>query len=607
MADLEARSQKDPAKSWRRPLPDGPVVLSRGQLPADQLPPGAVCWPVDWDGFVSTPHAFLTWQNGRLSVRRRVTPRPTTNPIYVNEIESDEFTVGPQQSFRIGSTLFTVRAEAEAPGQDTLDRGDVAELSCTPEQLREVRYSDAGLRIEALAGLPELIRLSPTDDQLEEQVARVLLVGMPNAAAAAVVRLTSDPSSAEVGLAVATAVHAASSPGEFRPSRRLVREAVRRRQSVLHVWHNPGQGGDDPTMTAGTDWAVCAPLLDDLNPGWALYVAGRLTRALASPGHVHDDAELKGDLKFAELAADVFASLRSVRALQRRLGVLSRFLSPKVVAAAADQNVEDLLRPRRRVVTVLFCDLRGSCRIMEDGVDDLERLSETVSEALAIMTGAIVENDGVIADLQGDAALGFWGWPFEQPDQVGRACRAALLIRKRFGQAAQAPRHRLAGLSCGIGVAHGPAIVGRIGTPDQFKVDVFGPVVNLAARLEGLTKHVRAPVLVDEPVAAAVSGGDLARCRRVARVLPAGMSRALTVSELLPPAHEPGVLSEAQRLTYEAGLDAFQAGIWPDALGKLKYLLPLNDGPALFLKDFLDRHAEGPPAGWDGVVAMHAK
>ena len=112
--------------------------------------------------------------------------------------------------------------------------------------------------------------------------------------------------------------------------------------------------------------------------------------------------------------------------------------------------------------------------------------------------------------------MAFWGWPLAGDDQVVSAARAALAIRRRFAKAARTPGHRLAGFACGLGLAHGPAIAGRIGTLDQFKVGVFGPVVNRAARLEALTRKLRVSILVDEDAAARLSGGgDSWRRRRL--------------------------------------------------------------------------------------------
>ncbi|HZY85139.1 MAG TPA: adenylate/guanylate cyclase domain-containing protein, partial [Gemmataceae bacterium] len=123
--------------------------------------------------------------------------------------------------------------------------------------------------------------------------------------------------------------------------------------------------------------------------------------------------------------ADVFGSLRQVSFLQRRQGQLSRFLSRPVLAALVGRDMDEVLRPRQATVTVLFCDLRSSCRIAEEGSQDLPALWDRVSAALALMSGSILDQDGVIGDFQGDAAMGFWGWPLEAADGVERAARAA--------------------------------------------------------------------------------------------------------------------------------------------------------------------------------------
>jgi adenylate cyclase len=214
----------------------------------------------------------------------------------------------------------------------------------------------------------------------------------------------------------------------------------------------------------------------------------------------------------------------------------------------------------------------------------------------------------VIGDFQGDAAMGFWGWPVGGADQVERAARAALAIRRNFLHLARQPGLPLSGIACGLGIANGQAIAGRLGTYDQFKVGVFGPVVNLASRLESMTKKLRVQILVDERVAERLSGPRYAtwvRTRRLARLLPHGMSEPVTVSELLPPVVEPGAIPEQHRRDYEAALDAFLGDRWADAR-RLLDRLPA-DGAADFLNDFMDRHRSCPPGSWGGVIPMTEK
>ena len=168
------------------------------------------------------------------------------------------------------------------------------------------------------------------------------------------------------------------------------------------------------------------------------------------------------------------------------------------------------------------------------------------------MTHHIRQQGGVVGDFQGDAAMGFWGWPLPQKDAVLRTCRAALAVRAEF--------EATEGFHAGIGVATGRAVAGKIGTVDQVKVTVFGPVVNLASRLEGMTKILQAPILLDEATAQIVRKQvprDVARVRRLAIVRPYGLDTPLEVSELLPPVSQYPELTDEHLEYYEAALDAF--------------------------------------------------
>ncbi len=604
MAELEARFEKDSTKGWRHPLPQGKEI-TLGRVAG----PDASDWAADWDVHISGVHAVLRWDKEKLTVRKAVKPRPPRNPIYFKGAEVQEAVLAPNECFVIGGTTFTVIGEPSVVEQTPLNPA-LTELTVSRGELKELRFLDADRRIEALAALPEVIRYSPSESELEQRVVRVLLDGIPNAQAAAVVTLLSG-SSNDLRVAVRCAEGRLGEISTFSPSRRLVYESLHHvRQGVLHVWkrdqppsEDSGFSLQDPRM----NWAICTPLPDEPAPGWGLYIAGGLERNLSSDESVAKDLELKSDLKFAQLTADLFGALRQVRHLQHRTSVLSTFLSQQVLIALANQNIEEVLERRPIDATVLFCDLRGSSRIVEEGQGDLMGLWDKVSEALGVMTEAITHEGGVIGDFQGDAAMAFWGWPLPAEDQVERAARAALAIRRRFAKMAQQKGNRLANFACGLGLAHGPAIAGRIGTPDQFKVGVFGPVVNRAARLESLTRRFDASILADEDVAARLkNAGDLLRCRRLARVQPYGMTETFFVSELLPPAAvEPGGLNEPQRLDYEAALETFLEGRWQDTPRYLRFLM--HDGASKLLLNYIRERPKGPPDNWDGVIRMESK
>jgi adenylate cyclase len=590
--DLVAWSGNDPLKRWRRTLSEGTLTLGRkGELST---------WDVPWDRQISGLHATLTWKDGKLEVRKE--PR-AINRIYFRGNPLDEFTLTTGEQFVIGGTTFALQDDGE-PTPSELPAPQI-ELTCSRKELEQIRYADADERIEVLSALPGMIRYSPSDEDFEKRVLAALLQGIPRADTAAVVCVKEDNGKEEIE--VRRELRRDGRASGIRPSKRLILKAVcRRRQSVLHSW-GPGQADSNMSFTMNMDhnWALCAPLPDEPVAGWGLYVAGKLREEAAGPPR--QDLQT-GDLKFAELVADIFGSLRQVRDLQRRQTTLERFFSRPVLSALSGRDIEEVLKPKQTDVTVLMCDLRGSCRIAEDTELELPAIWKRVSEALSIMTTNIIDKDGVIGDFQGDAAMGFWGWPLDSAGQVEQAARAALGIRRDFHRAAQTPGHPLHGFSCGIGIAHGSAVAGRLGTPDQFKVGVFGPVVNRSSRLESMTKFFQVPILLDDSAAAKMDyhrTSHWARCRRLAKVLPYGMAQTVLVNELLPPAVEPDTMAERDRRDYEAALDAFLAKRWDDAQ-ELLDRLP-KDGARAVLQAFMAKHGGNPPADWDGVIVLEGK
>jgi adenylate cyclase len=376
---------------------------------------------------------------------------------------------------------------------------------------------------------------------------------------------------------------------------------------VLHTW--TGSQAKEYTETESIDWAYCTPLPGDACRGWALYVAGRF--GFSTPGDSgHSDAsDVRDDIKFTEMAAATLSSLRELNRLGRQQAGLSQFFAPIVMEALATDDPERVLAPRETEVAVLFCDLRGFSSTSERSASDLLGLLERVSKALGVMTHQILDHGGVVGDFQGDAAMGFWGWPLPQSDASYRAAQAALGIRAQFEAAAMQPEHPLADFRVGIGIATGRAVAGKIGTADHVKVTVFGPVVNLAARLESMTKFLNASIVVDPTTAGILRQRmppELGRIRRVAVVRPYGLKSAVEVSELLPPQHEYSELTDANLSDYEAALDTFIAGQWPHTLDLL-HRVPAADRVKDFLTVYIAQHHRTPPPNWDGVVVLESK
>jgi adenylate cyclase len=603
MADLIAQGS-DPQQRWRRTLSRGkPTILGRsGQG-----------WTAPWDDRISRQHAQIVWDGERLDVQRLPKAR---NAIFYKGRQHSQFQLLPGEHFVIGGTTFTLADERVNISVDAPQ--PVQQQTYTSQYLQKIQFRHAEAHIDVLSRMPEVISGATSDQELYVRLVNLLLAGVSRASAAALVAVkpvTSNAAEAEDRIAERPTIKVLHwdrrriSSDDFQPSEKLILQAIERRESVLHIW-DAAEVNASPLYTAsqGVDWAYCTPIGGQACDGWAIYVAGRFTGDSSNLPTYSDPSDLRDDLKFTELAAGTVSALRDVQVLTRQRAGLSQFFSPVVLDALSGEDPELVLAPRETEVSVLFCDLRGFSRHVERSADNLMHLLHRVSNALGVTTHEIREQGGVLGDFHGDAAMGFWGWPIPQPDGPLRACLAALAIRAQFAEAAKQAGHPLADFRVGIGIATGRAVAGKIGTADQVKVTVFGPVVNLAARMEGMTKSLQSPILIDEKTAAAVRQlkPNGVRLRRVAHVKPYGLDKPLQVTELLPDAKTYPELTDQNIADYEQALDEVIAGRWWQAFDRL-HRVPAEDRVKDFLTVFIAQHNRTPPDDWQGVIPLTSK
>lgn len=591
MMDLIAVG-REPRQRWRIRLQAGEsYILGRDHE-------GILVVP--WDQRISRRHASLILKGNRLTVK--ALPQ-TWNPICYAGQDVQTCELQPGEHFVIGETSFQFESaqwSASTPANSPVD-----EVTFSRQVLQGVRFRDADKRIEVLSNLPEVIWGARTDSELLSRLVNLLLAGIVQAEAAAIVSWQGDE------LKVLHWDRRRETAGELHPSTRLVREAISvRRQSVLHVWEHSSAHSTNYTLAANSDWAFCTPVLGSATEGWGLYLTGERPRTLGMDENLSATVvTLEADVKFAELVSEIVSSVRRLRQLERQQAGLRQFFAPAVLAAVGENLDTGLLAPREADVTILFCDLRGFSKQAEGARSDLLGLLDRVSQAMGIMTKHILAYGGGIGDFLGDAAMGFWGWPVDAPEGPLDACRAALAIRADFDALNQQPDHPLANFQMGIGIANGRAVAGKIGTNELVKVTVFGPAVNLASRLEGMTRQLRVPILLDETVAEMIRDSlerDEGRLRRLARVLPFGMETPLLVSELVPPLKSDAALSDNHLTTYETAVEHFIAGRWESAYEAL-HKLPASDKAQDFLAVLIAQHNRQPPPGWDGIVRLPSK
>ncbi len=178
--------------------------------------------------------------------------------------------------------------------------------------------------------------------------------------------------------------------------------------------------------------------------------------------------------------------------------MFSSYVSPKIVKELIDNPDKTKLGGERRVVTVLFSDIVGFTSLSERRQP--EEVVSMLNEYFKEMADIIFKWDGTLDKFIGDEIMAFWGAPVEQPGHAELAVRCALNMSDRLNELQEMWRSRGGEvLDCGIGINTGEVLIGNIGAQGK-KMDytAIGDHVNLASRVEKLTRQYGARILVAE-------------------------------------------------------------------------------------------------------------
>ena len=492
MLELIAQGKTSESR-WRKALIENePLVIGRT----------AKGWSVHWDEKVSREHIQIVTREKCVAVEKLPN---ASNPVYFKGAESDSFTLNVGEHFVIGNTTFSLSNDLAFATLEVPD--PISQRAFSGEFLRQIRYRDADRRISLLNRLPDIISSSTNERELLGKLVNMLMAGITGATSVAICKQQDEE------ISILRWDRRGSASGNFQPSARLIAQAIEQRESTLHTWRSV-EATANFTMDLQNDWAFACPLISDASQGWSIYVTG-VNRRMEIES---DEDDVQGDIKFTELVAATLDNLRQVRQLERRQSSLRPFFSPIVLDAFVNQDPDEVLMPRECSISVLFCDLRGFTAKTEEMSDQLTLLLSRVSQALGLMTSTVLDFGGVIGDFHGDSAMGFWGWPLKRDNIQSLASRAAIEIQKQLAAIAKETNHPLKDFRMGLGIATGKAVAGKIGTREQVKVTAFGPPVNLAARLEGLTRIIGLPILIDEQTASKLDAK--LQTRRLGKFIP---------------------------------------------------------------------------------------
>ena len=291
---------------------------------------------------------------------------------------------------------------------------------------------------------------------------------------------------------------------------------------------------------------------------------------------------------------------------------LERYVSKNLVREILENpdSYYSSLKGVRVPVTILFSDLIGFTTLSEKA--DPEALVTQLNEHLSRMTSVIFNNGGTLDKFIGDAIMAVWGnvRSLGTAQDAKNAARAALAMRQELAQLNQKWRSEgRMGLGMGIGINQGEVIVGNIGSQERMDPTVIGDAVNLASRLEGLTRVYGADILVGASAAELVR--EEVYLRSVARVQVKGKTKPVDVFTFIGSRNEdvdPELLKWLE--SYEEGLEKFRARDFTQA--KILFSRFLEFYPDdLLAKMYLSRSLEyehtPPDEAWDAVEVFQKK
>ena len=199
-------------------------------------------------------------------------------------------------------------------------------------------------------------------------------------------------------------------------------------------------------------------------------------------------------LAFATAATASY--LQEKRQRDHAVRMFARFLDPNVVRSLTDgSELATAETGSSREITVLFSDIRGFTTLSE--AHSPETVVALLNRYFDLQVEAIFEQGGTLDKFIGDAIMAFWNAPVNLPDHAVRAVRAALDMQRRLEDFRQAMGELGKNFEIGIGIHTGNAVVGFLGASQRLDYTAIGDTVNLASRIEGLTKGV-GRILVSE-------------------------------------------------------------------------------------------------------------
>lgn len=312
-------------------------------------------------------------------------------------------------------------------------------------------------------------------------------------------------------------------------------------------------------------------------------------------------------LMVLNMAWGYFAETRAKRQIT---GLFGQYVPPELVDEMSHDPSRFNMRSESKELSILFSDVRSFTTISESLTP--QQLSDLLNEFLTSMTTVIHGYHGTIDKYMGDCIMAFWGAPLDNPQHARDAVLAGLAMQAALAELNVSFAARgWPQLHVGVGVNTGRVSVGNMGSKFRMAYTVMGDVVNLASRLEGITKQYAVPMVVGEATCAALP--EMA-FQELDQVRVKGKNKPVTIYQPLglKAGIDPALVTLAD--AFSGVLADYRAQRWEAAETKLRALSQQAASTSASIQlyqiyleriDYLRQHP--PAADWDGVWVFESK
>jgi len=305
--------------------------------------------------------------------------------------------------------------------------------------------------------------------------------------------------------------------------------------------------------------------------------------------------------------------LAETEAAAKLTGVFEKFVPKEFMNRIAPEGLENLIfgHAESDFVTILFSDIRAFTEISENLSP--QELMDFLNGYLREMNPPIMEHQGFVDKFIGDAIMAV----FDQPDKTNadeaeNALDAALGMQKVLVQLNQKRKKlKLDPVSIGIGIHSGNVIIGTVGFEERMDSTVLGDAVNLASRLEGLTKFYGCSLIISEDTHGLLSNQKKYHTRELDRVMVKGRKTPLNIYEVFNGDEEEKIKLKLDFLdTFQEGMNAYRKRQWKKGLSKFKECqkaAPTDPVYQLYIGRCENFITQSPPKNWNGVYEFQEK